>query len=114
MRLTPQKRMVEPVIYRRNWKFCSIVKTQAHERMPLRFLQPSCASPFAYSGAGTLSTNQGQFLREEKGRFCFSRKIHASTTISNRLPAAAWEIIARTVMKHAVPKTYIPNAPQDR
>src|SRR6187399_387906 len=53
MRLKPQKRMGEPVIYRRNWKFCLIVKTQAHERMLLRYLRPSCASPFAYSDAET-------------------------------------------------------------
>src|SRR4029078_5887408 len=53
MRLKPQKRMGEPVIYRGNWKFCLIVKTQAHERMLLRYLRPSCASPFAYSDAET-------------------------------------------------------------
>lgn len=36
--------------------------------MSHRFLRPSCASLFTYSGSGTLSTNQGQFLTLHLGR----------------------------------------------
>src|SRR6266516_2447553 len=43
MHSKPQKRTAEQLICRRSWKSCLPAKTRARARMPLPFLQPSCA-----------------------------------------------------------------------